>query len=383
MVLITDYLDVTTEEMDSRRLSILNAIHQAVPQTRRVSPQSMLESAAEFAFNVLFSSGYRDPSVGVGADFVAWNVDFCLSGRYQEYLGDPVAHENLRDEQPNPREPPYSEAFRKYQLYRLAQEAEPVPPQPANPIAESSNTKSNTQNNQAQDTHSDTDTPEQQPWKLAIGTITHRQPQTNQPPSPPTTATARDKGKLPAGSAAHTVIDATPSDPHARLRTLTADQPTPPRDIATWPRFVWRAVYGRDAPPADGDFFAVRLREAWLPHSSDAVLGRARAMLPPTVRVEARERESVVLGEDDGEQEGEGTVSARLLAVVFEPWARPTSARDLGYLGEVWGDVGAWHDHMMGCEEGAGCDLDVFMRERLLDSVAAAFAGYASRSGRE
>jgi hypothetical protein len=115
-----------------------------------------------------------------------------------------------------------------------------------------------------------------------------------------------------------------------------------------------------------------------------AVLRRAHALLEPTVRVQLRQREElVVVGNGGDGEEVKEWVTVRLLAVAVVDRAEVTSLRGLGYLAEVWGDVCEWHTVMVGSGQGGGCDLDGFMRERLLYRVAVGFAGVGLLCSRE
>jgi hypothetical protein len=94
------------------------------------------------------------------------------------------------------------------------------------------------------------------------------------------------------------------------------------------------------------------------------VLERVHALIEPTIHVKVREQAAE-----------EGKPVGKVLAVVVADYGDPTCIRELGHFAETWGDVREWHGRMMMSGEEEWCDLDVFMRERLVQRVAVRFAG--------
>jgi hypothetical protein len=397
--MLTNNKQTTKERMLKRRGFVFDAIRRVCPQTR---DQAWLEREVRLqkhaTYKTLFERmGYDDPSVGTSTDFIAWNIDCGLWNGFHNSPMDNTAFIELFDQRPSPTNMPYSQEFRQYQLDRLGQKAEDVPMKQAKTEAGSLKRKPDDQDDKTNNFQPLPKKWEQQDLEFTTRTEASREPQqtgnkptTNKPKPTPAPITPKAQGKRPLH------IDTYPgpfpgpnnnntTDFLSRLQTLTTTrQPAPPRNPAAWPRYIWRAIYADTPPPRDGDFFALRLREAWLPHVDAAVLRRAHALLEPTVRVQLRQREElVVVGKGEDGEEVKEWVTVRLLAVAVVDRAEVTSLRGLGYLAEVWGDVCEWHTVMVGSGQGGGCDLDGFMRERLLHRVAVGFAGVGLLCGRE
>lgn len=124
-----------------------------------------------------------------------------------------------------------------------------------------------------------------------------------------------------------------------------------PADPQEWPRFIWASMYKSTPPPEGGDYFALPIRNNWVPLLSPAILLRVHKLVGPTIRIVVR----------DG-------VRTKLLAVSLSEHGDPTCILQLHHLAGTWEDLQAWCRHMLG--DGGGRPLDEFLRERLIHEVA-------------
>ncbi|KAH6651244.1 hypothetical protein F5144DRAFT_544188 [Chaetomium tenue] len=348
----------TRQKMATRRAIVRDTMSRVFWRRDPEWVQKRMKLQQQATFETLFEKmGYNDPSVGVGINFIAWNIDY---GIWDGLRHSPRDYEALRpifDEVPKPTDIPYCSQFRDYQRSRLGQKAEEDPLKQAKTEGKSLKRKSDADDNTGNDDHAQPKRLRQQELKFSPSIP----PQTSKSATTALTPKAQGKQPLPLDSypGPHPSTSTnSPSTVLTRLRTLTTtSHPPPPRDPSAWPRYIWRAVYGgTSAPPRDGDFFAVRLREEWLRHVTPGVLGRVRGLLERTVRVEVRRREEPVAvgGGGAGAVVKAELVTVWLLAVAVADRAEVTSLRGLGYLAEVWGDVWEWHAAMVAGGQGEG-----------------------------
>ncbi|KAK4150045.1 hypothetical protein C8A00DRAFT_37352 [Chaetomidium leptoderma] len=399
-------------KIDARRASILGAIRNAYPKLPTGDwLATKVALVQQNTLSALFDR-YKDPECLLGADYVAWRVDSRLRQHFGRLLDDQAAARAFLDDMPNPTDGPYSQAFHRYQLARLAleekggtspqAEPKPQPPKPAGvhtsqgpekatkeqqaaTISELAVTvqkrlearkrKVSTENKDAAELGAPTKKARQQPSKAGAirivvnkTTTTTTKEQGHELPKESEIAAAIPPGNKGKGAASFGTYlgpfngDDDPSKIGARLDVLS--RRAVPRNSQIWPKFVWRSLYDLTPPPQGGDFFALPIRDEWAPLVSPDVLIRVHNLVEPTIRVVVHSRGHLQRGRP----------RSKLLAVLFTDYGNPTSVRELGHLAQAWSDIREWHRHMM--ENGdSQCALDDFMRERQLYKVSVGFAG--------
>jgi hypothetical protein len=411
----TDKRTAVLAKIRKRRSSVLNSIQEAYPELReKGSLMERVDLVQQDTFRILFdTAGHTNPSELLGLDYVTWKVEDRLRSHFTRLPRYPIACKSFPASfvsKPDPRAGPFSSKFRQYQLERLGDEGfgnSAAPSQAEEPLARHcGRAPQQTAEGPAESTTSRKQqaAPNTELFKSKTRAGKRKvdgegEGPDNQPPAKRTrqanrkasdskkedTSTGTTKVEPPApgnkgpsgkGAVSEGVDKGTstgkrpvPSGTYLGPFTDDADMPklierldtlpiqSVPGNPLAWPKFVWQSLYQVTPPPQDGGFFALPLRSAWAPYVTDDVLVRVHDLVEPTIRV--------VAGMTDGrDSKPAGTV----LAVMFTEYGNPTSIRELSHLAETWGDVREWHRLMLAGGD-AMCDLDEFMRERLLYKV--------------
>lgn len=390
-------------KMKKRRSSVLNSIRKAYPEMQDgAALTQQIDLVQQDTFRILFdTAGHKNPSERLGLDYVNWRVEDRLRAHFTKLPRYPIACKGFPASfvsRPGPTSAPFSAKFWRYQVQRVGDESsagaasspsqEPLPrycggtPQQAVGGPAESTSSPDQAGAGKRKVAAEGEEPANQPpakrtrqaaRKTPIEPGTREDAGTGtiktKPLAPgnegPTSKAAVRKGKRPVPSGTYLG----PFTDDADIPTLTERLGTLPnepiaRNPLAWPKLIWQTLYHVTSPPQDGDFFALPLRDTWVPYVSDDVLVRVHDLVEPTIRVVVRTR-----------AERGSKPAVKMLAVMFTEYGDPTSVRELNHLAETWGDVQEWHRLML--EGGPGntmCDLDDFMRKRLLYKVAAKLA---------
>ncbi|EAQ93748.1 predicted protein [Chaetomium globosum CBS 148.51] len=317
----------TRQKIAARRAKVLDTTSRVFWRRDQEWLRRRMNLQQQATFKTLFEKrGYNDPNVGIGIDFIAWNIDYGLWDGLRHSPEDYEALQPIFEEAPRPTDTPWCAQFRDYQRSRLGQKAEKDPLNQANTETKSLKRRSDAEDNKANDLHPQPKKLRQQ--ELKFTTI---EPQTSNYPGPYPHRHHRHQQTPPA----HVL-----SQSHAFIYQGFNPRTTRKQIAGAAKHSEGRCTAGHRRRRADGDFFTVRLREAV---AATRINQRPGAHPMPCWTGPfgwrcARREEPVTVGVD-GEGAGagvkEGPVTVWLLAVAVADRAEVTSLRGLGHLAET------------------------------------------------
>jgi hypothetical protein len=145
-----------------------------------------------------------------------------------------------------------------------------------------------------------------------------------------------NKKKRPA-TASDTEIELPKSGDRAadalRMRLVVLSTVDMPDNLQEWPKVMWEELYDTE-PSEHGEYFALPIRDDWLPLVSPEILARLhQGIIDPRIRVAVREP-------------AEG--KSKLLAVSFAEFRDlSTTGNKIFAFGGVWAKLRQWHRHMV------------------------------------
>lgn len=400
--------------IDTRRAAVLGSINQV--DARMADKQFCADRISYYEKRIycfLFEQGHNDPELKLGADYVAWLVDRQLWKRSEKLLGKPFPFNNRR---PDSAYGPASGKLENYKRARLAKEAAEKSSQSPKPnnvqsgqevqqpqagpvhvggqshadaamdmrgedVEHSSRRLELKGKTTAADLHQvakkirrhtgvDTDNDDDdkrvyvgQPTAIvAPGAQTEQDEASNAPEHESSPVCAGTKRKRAA-----TVSDTETELPEGgnraadvqRMRLMLLCTKDMPDDSREWPKIIWEAMH-EGKPSEHGEYFALPIRDDWLPLVSPEVLVRLNQKIKAHFRIRVAVREPA------------GAGKPRLLAVSFTKFRDPNVDQDdILIFGIFWTKVRQWHKHMV--EGLPSYPLDQFMWTRAIYDFAGCF----------